>query len=360
VTLPAGPYYQSVTKLYEGARRYEITNHLGNVLATLSDRKRGMNTSASATTATHYEAVVQSATDYYAFGQEMPGRTFTADGYRFGFNGKENDKDWGTQLIQDFGFRLYNPGLGRFLSVDPLEFDFPSWTPYHFVHNNPVRLTDPTGMKADSTYEINTKTGEFKVINGKGGDEIDYIQLWNGEGKCLTTCKLEEPFPVVVEDAFVHNSEEGYVPKKERYPGYRVHFIGSNGAIEPVDDPFTGGVQKAPKVATKFAVGLGFNLLSTSSRKMNPSVVYAIMKNGKFYKFGVSGADLKRYHESLKLAGEGATGRIITKNIPKWNAHIVEKYFVSLHWRKYGRMPTKLIIPFPINLLTGKRINPNE
>jgi hypothetical protein len=48
-----------------------------------------MNTSAIATTATHYEAVVQSATDYYAFGQEMPGRTFTADGYRFGFNTQE-------------------------------------------------------------------------------------------------------------------------------------------------------------------------------------------------------------------------------------------------------------------------------
>jgi hypothetical protein len=29
----------------------------------------------------------------------------------------ENDKDWGTQLIQDYGFRLYNPAIGKFLSV---------------------------------------------------------------------------------------------------------------------------------------------------------------------------------------------------------------------------------------------------
>lgn len=31
------------------------------------------------------------------------------------------------------------------LSVDPLAHKFPSWTPYHYVHNNPVNMTDPDG-----------------------------------------------------------------------------------------------------------------------------------------------------------------------------------------------------------------------
>jgi hypothetical protein len=35
------------------------------------------------------------------------------------------------------------------LSVDPLAYEFPSWTPYHYVHNNPVNLVDPTGMSAE-------------------------------------------------------------------------------------------------------------------------------------------------------------------------------------------------------------------
>jgi uncharacterized protein RhaS with RHS repeats len=45
--------------------------------------------------------------------------------------------------------RHYDPETGRFLHVDPLADDFPSWTPYHYVHNNPLRYTDPTGMSAD-------------------------------------------------------------------------------------------------------------------------------------------------------------------------------------------------------------------
>lgn len=34
--------------------------------------------------------------------------------------------------------------------VDPLADQFAGWTPYHYVHNNPVRLVDPTGMSADT------------------------------------------------------------------------------------------------------------------------------------------------------------------------------------------------------------------
>ena len=51
----------------------------------------------------------------------MPGRNYTAgNSYRYGFNGKENDNDVkgveGSQ--QDYGMRIYDPRLGRFLSVD--------------------------------------------------------------------------------------------------------------------------------------------------------------------------------------------------------------------------------------------------
>ncbi|WP_286444081.1 MULTISPECIES: hypothetical protein [unclassified Myroides] len=39
------------------------------------------------------------------------------------------------------------------LSVDPLAEEFPGWNPYHYVHNNPVNLVDPTGMSAEGTGE---------------------------------------------------------------------------------------------------------------------------------------------------------------------------------------------------------------
>ncbi len=72
-----------------GARQYELTNHLSNVLATVIDRRQqisldGINTDS-------YEAEVISATDYYPYGMQMPERTLS--GYRYGFNGQEKENE---------------------------------------------------------------------------------------------------------------------------------------------------------------------------------------------------------------------------------------------------------------------------
>jgi hypothetical protein len=63
----------TVTTL-SGEKTYELSNHLGNVLAVVSDAEVDAAPS------------VVSATDYYAFGQEMPGRTYASEDYRYGFN----------------------------------------------------------------------------------------------------------------------------------------------------------------------------------------------------------------------------------------------------------------------------------
>lgn len=75
-------------------------------------------------------------------------RSQSSNSYRFGFNGKENDsKEWGNSLIQDYGFRLYNPALGRFLSVDPLQRSYPELTPYQFASNTPIYAIDLDGLE---------------------------------------------------------------------------------------------------------------------------------------------------------------------------------------------------------------------
>ncbi len=79
----------------------------------------------------------------------MAGRSFASKRYRWGFNGKEKDDEvYGSGNQYEYGFRIYNPRLGRFLSVDPLAKSFPFYTPYQFAANMPIAAIDLDGLDA--------------------------------------------------------------------------------------------------------------------------------------------------------------------------------------------------------------------
>jgi len=80
----------------------------------------------------------------------MAGRKYTASSskYRYGFNGKENDNDIkGEGNQQDYGLRIYDPRLVKFLSVDPITAKYPELTPYQFAGNNPISGIDQDGLE---------------------------------------------------------------------------------------------------------------------------------------------------------------------------------------------------------------------
>jgi RHS repeat-associated protein len=87
----------------------------------------------------YYVADVASASDYYPFGMQMPSLILTASNtnYRYGFNGKELDPNMDGNNY-DYGFRIYNPQIGKFLSTDPLAKKYPWYTPYQFAGNKPI------------------------------------------------------------------------------------------------------------------------------------------------------------------------------------------------------------------------------
>ncbi len=58
------------------------------------------------------------------------------------FSAKERDEETGLTY---FGARYYDSRTSVWLSVDPLAEKFPSWSPYVYCFNNPVKLIDPTG-----------------------------------------------------------------------------------------------------------------------------------------------------------------------------------------------------------------------
>jgi RHS repeat-associated protein len=84
----------------------------------------------------------------------MPGRSFSSNSYRYGFNGMEKDDEVkGSGNSYDFGARIYDPRLGRFLSIDPFAAEFSWQSPYVFAENNPVRLIDENGESASDPQE---------------------------------------------------------------------------------------------------------------------------------------------------------------------------------------------------------------
>ena len=144
-----------------GKKRYELSNHLGNVLTVVTDNIGVLQDSVWAT--------VASTTDYYPFGLEMASRTYQDSLYRYGFNGKEKDQqgEWGLNHY-DYGFRIYNPALGRFLSVDPLTREYPWYTPYQFAGNKPIEKVDLDGLE-DYNYRL--------LLGGKNGKTVINIEF---------------------------------------------------------------------------------------------------------------------------------------------------------------------------------------
>jgi RHS repeat-associated protein len=126
--------------------------------------------------------------NYYAFGSPKPGtdewyesgdimpNSVDSFKYRYGFNGKEKEDDIkGEGNSLDFGARVYDSRLGRWLSLDPLQAKYPGMSPYNFVGNMPICAIDPDGR----TIIIVTKQGTY-TYNLDG-------TLTNSEGKVVST-----------------------------------------------------------------------------------------------------------------------------------------------------------------------------
>jgi RHS repeat-associated protein len=155
-----------------GSRTYELTNHLGNVLSTISDKKIGNDSSG---TVNYYIAEVLSQNDYYPFGMMQPNRQYNAgSAYRYGFNGKENDnevKGEGNQI--DYGMRVYDPRLGKFLSVDLLTRKYAMLSPFQYASNRPINGIDLDGLEflpyRKSMYQLqySTTTSTHTLGSGK-------------------------------------------------------------------------------------------------------------------------------------------------------------------------------------------------
>lgn len=99
----------------------------------------------------------------------------TGDGYRFAFNGMERDDSWnGVGNSYDFGARIYDARLGRWLALDPLMVKYPEYSGYIFSAGNPILYKDFDGRDwiyydEESGKELNrtkSKWNHFHWLTG--------------------------------------------------------------------------------------------------------------------------------------------------------------------------------------------------
>ncbi len=124
---------------------FNYTDHLGNVrLSYTKDTTTG-------------SLKILEENNYYPFG--LKHNSYNVDNfqpeYKYKFNGKELQDELGLNMY-DYGARLYDLALGRWMNIDPLAEKSRRWSPYNYCVNNPIRFTDPDGMLPDDWIKNET------------------------------------------------------------------------------------------------------------------------------------------------------------------------------------------------------------
>lgn len=178
-----------------GAKRYELSNHLGNVLATISDRKWGVDdgvynlTTGAKTSSTpdkitdYYMATIVTYADYDPFGTMQTGR-YGGEDYRYGFQGQEADDEIkGEGNSVNFEYRMHDPRLGRFFAIDPLAHSFPWNSPYAFSENNVIHCIELEGLEKVPVNEIWDFTKSGVTVSASYYKDIGFgvgLTSWGG------------------------------------------------------------------------------------------------------------------------------------------------------------------------------------
>jgi RHS repeat-associated protein len=110
----------------------------------------------------HLGPVVQQG-DYYAFGLNFNSyQRENSTVNNFLYNGKEKQDELDLGWM-DYGARMFDASIGRWMTTDPLSCLSRRWSPYTYAYDNPIRFVDPDGMYS---------TEEWKKDHGVTDDDL--------------------------------------------------------------------------------------------------------------------------------------------------------------------------------------------
>ena len=167
-----------VTYVQRGWKAYELSNHLGNVLSVISDRKEAGHCNDTLV-AFYYPDIIQN-NDYYPFGSPMEGRVQQSKAYRFGFQSQESDDEiYREGKAYAFEYRMHDPRIGRFWSVDPLASKYPWNSPYVFAENQVIAFVELEGLEKATPQQ---QQNALNAITTFSNDQ-NTTTVWNNISK---------------------------------------------------------------------------------------------------------------------------------------------------------------------------------
>lgn len=224
--------------------------------------------------------------DYYPFGMLVPNRHASSAAYRYGFQGQEKDdelKGEGNSL--NYTFRMHDPRVGRFLSLDPLAKSYPWNSPYVFSEN---RVLDGIELEGGEFLD----SDEAKILSRSGNIHVNMNNVNAFTRHSLTS-------PVYALDANGNIKPNEYLGTRENtlVASYYITFPTSNlveskkaldalKGQEPADlrRTINDGSRKDLRETTRKEIGGGLN--SAKSMRAVKGVI-AIEALHTAYKIGV-------------------------------------------------------------------------
>lgn len=117
---------------------------------------------------TNLDGEVVQHVEYVPFGEVFIEERNSTWNTPYLFNGKEFDEETGLYY---YGARYYDARLSLWMSVDPLQEKYPSYSTYCYTFVNPVRFIDPTGLAP-------TEEEAARIANHVYGENVRLIGGW--------------------------------------------------------------------------------------------------------------------------------------------------------------------------------------